>query len=198
MIIQLEGPDGAGKTTLAHGLAKAWRKAGGEAAIVHSGPPGTWNPTEMYLETWRRYCYNRLRAVLDTVEHVSGDCLLVMDRGAWGSPIYGGLYRPDVNLDGFGDLGREYFFRFEEDLYVRDGITALILPPVETLIERSRDREDPYLDSVEGERETQLKQIYSAYADFAQTEGKNLSTFAGVYDAPKPEELIKKVSLAGL
>lgn len=192
MIIQLEGPDGAGKTTLAHSLAKTWRESRGEASIIHTGPPGLWDSSELAIEVWRRYCYNRLYAVIDSIDE-SDSKLLVMDRGAWGSPVYGGLYRPSVNEDGFGDLGRNYFFEFERDLYSRGGVTALVLPDVETLIERSCSREDPYLDSVPGKRKEQLKQIHAAYVSFAETSSEDMPTFIGTFSNPTSDEIFEKI-----
>lgn len=181
MICVVEGNEAVGKTTLSHSLKKTWESlnSNNEAIIVHVGPPGSWDENEMSLENWRRYCFLRIKAVFDMVEPYDSRKLLIVDRAHFGSPIYGRLFRPQVDHDGFGDLGRKYFYTLDKYLADRGGITLHINPPLGTVISRSIGREDEYLDEVPGTREQQLTDIHNEYESFIAREKDNLYSFAG-------------------
>lgn len=184
MIIQLEGVDGAGKSYLATHLLSTWRNISPahEALLVHTGPPGIWDGDDMSLANWRKYCFLRLKAVIDMVESHDARRLLVMDRGTWGSPVYGQLFRPDVNEDGFGDLGKKYFTLLEKLIYAKGGITAHISPPLETVITRALGRaegEDEFLDQQIGSREKQITDIHNGYYSFIHDNIDILDSYAG-------------------
>lgn len=183
-IICLEGPDGAGKTTLASEIATLWRAKGDtySSSIVHTGPPGDWNPEEMSLEAWSKYCAARLNAVLSVNNPFNEHDLLIMDRGAWGSAVYGPLFRPETDQDGYGDITEHQFRRFDTDLAGRGGITVILIPDNETLIARSKGREDEYLDTVPGAREDQLIKIADKYRAMVEEERLNPNTSLRVID----------------
>lgn len=184
MICVLEGSDGSGKTTLATNLKKTWEEArdGNEALIVHTGPPGSWDEREMSLANWRKYCFLRIKAVLDMVEPHDGRTLLILDRAHVGSPVYGRLFRPQVDHDGFGDLGKRYFSMLDQYLVARGGITLHISPPLETVLRRTLARsggEDEFLDQQDGSREQQITNIYNEYYSFIKRERDSFPSYAG-------------------
>lgn len=150
--------------------------------MVHTGPPGNWDENEMSIDQWRKYCFLRLKAVIDMVESHDYRTLLVMDRGTWGSPVYGALFRPDVNEDGFGDLGKTAFMALEQLISDKGGVTAHISPPLETVITRALARaegEDEFLDQQIGSREKQITDIYNEYYSFIEENEKDLVSYAG-------------------
>lgn len=179
MILQLEGVDGAGKSTLAAAVAKEWRSRDvlNQATIIHTGSPGQWRPDDMSLDMWRRYCFYRLKAVIDTHYQWDSRELLIMDRGSWGSPVYGSIFRPEIDEDGYGDLGEKYFYDFEELLFEAGGVTIVVSPLLEVILNRSVGREDEYLDTVSGDRAEQLIKIYYKYKAFVEENRDRLSTY---------------------
>lgn len=184
MLTQLEGPDCAGKSTLAGNLLRTWRNISPDhqAILVHTGPPGNWDQDEMSIDQWRKYCFLRLKAVIDMVEPHDYRTLLVMDRGTWGSPVYGKLFRPRVDHDGFGDLGKTAFMALEQLISDKGGITAHISPPLETVITRALARaegEDEFLDEQTGTRKQQITNIYDGYYDFIRDNERELVSYAG-------------------
>ncbi|QBZ72782.1 thymidylate kinase [Gordonia phage GodonK] len=171
MILALEAPDGAGKSTLAETIVNRWDR--GPAKLVHIGPPPDRRDGQSVAD-YSVMCYRRL--LKETAQPFlewgatpkNADHLVVLDRAHWGSPIYGGLFRPDTNIDGFGDLGPHGVQKFDDVIARADGMTVTLTPSVETLIERSRGRDDPYLDEVDGERDDQLRNIHGRYLTFAR------------------------------
>lgn len=83
-LIILEGPDGAGKTTLAQELADKHREAGKRATIVHAGPPV--EGVQEILPTMLYHALNQF-AFYDVV---------IMDRSPLSELIYGSVLRKNV------------------------------------------------------------------------------------------------------
>lgn len=114
----LEGPDLAGKTTLAKQLVKMMR--GGE--IVHRGPPTSQDPFVEYLRPLEEMYYAERWAVLD--------------RWHWGEMIYGPRLRGGTIID---PVQHEYL----EMACMRYGVSRLLLvPPMRLLRERFEARGD--------------------------------------------------------
>lgn len=182
-IICLEGVDGAGKSTLAREIHETWIAKGQEytSTLVHTGAPERWNKKDMTLLQWRELCYNRLNAVLKLAEMSIDSQLLVLDRFHYGSYVYGGLYRPEVNdSSGFGDLGVSGLLALDHRIKYLRGITVVVQPSLDVVIQRSTGREDEYLDTVPGHREKQLADIYYRYRRLVGMYHDSLPSFHGV------------------
>ena len=133
--IILEGPDGAGKTTLAQTLNKA-----GYGPIVHLGPPDKFTPPlEEYLNALHRY------------KNVA-----IFDRLHLGERIYGKILRKNDRL---GIAGQRMLERVMLSMDVR---VILCLPPWEVAhdnwIKRAREGKELTVDPV------QYAEIYHGYA----------------------------------
>lgn len=175
LVIILEGPDGAGKSTLAENLVEAWIATlpgvhTGE--VAHVGPPRDFNPRsdnpddlEDERIRHRIACENDLLKYPEYCAARKGTHLVVFDRMHWGSPAYGSLFRPDTNVDNYGDLGRSGFDRITRKFNDIGALTLLVMPDLNTVLERSIGRDDEYLDEVEGadNRVAQLIKIYDQY-----------------------------------
>ncbi len=108
MIVIIEGPDGAGKSTLAHALAKQHG-----FMYRHEGPPPTGvDPLQHYL---------------DTLHHLQGTHM-VLDRFALGERVYGPVLR---GKDGLGPAG---WIIFREHLRVMRVQTIVCLPDYDTCL----------------------------------------------------------------
>ena len=81
MIVILEGPDGAGKTTLAKQL-HTWLSASDDCAIVHHGPYEGVVSSEL-----ARIYFSSLLNALTYNKHV------ILDRAWYSEPIYAAEYR---------------------------------------------------------------------------------------------------------
>lgn len=106
----LEGPDGAGKTTLAQELAKSKY----QLKYRHLGPPLF--PNQPRLQEYLR----ELR------EHPHS---VVFDRLHLGERVYGPIVREH---DGLGDVGQRML---ERVLLGRGAVCVMCLPPIETVVE---------------------------------------------------------------
>ena len=133
MIIMLEGPDLAGKTT----LAKMIRRRIKNSVIVHRGPPtGTWDdeylkPLQEMYETGGAY---------------------ILDRWHWGETIYGPILRGRSIVD---DDALEVI----ETWCTEHGVTrVLLMPSYELLRKRWEQQGDELVTSL-----TQLMQIAGEY-----------------------------------
>lgn len=132
-MIMLEGPDLAGKTTLARKLHAVLR--GSE--IVHRGPPASNDPFAEYLKPLEEMYYEERWPILD--------------RWHWGEMIYGPKLRGGSMMD---VTQLEYI----EMACMRYGVSRLmLLPPLGVLLQRFDEHGD---DLVERE---QLIQIAEAY-----------------------------------
>lgn len=124
-----EGPDGAGKSGLARFMSTTTA-----AALVHLGPPES--PESALAECVSREPFGTFRP----------SDRLVSDRHHWGCPVYGAIYRPALNVDGYGDMQRGGW-RFAEMFCVsRGAVIALVLADVATLRTRVEARGDDYID----------------------------------------------------
>lgn len=141
--------------------------------IVHFGPPPEHKP-DVPVKVWQRqYCDSLLSKFysdprLVTKDHKpaeNSNHLLVIDRFHIGSAVYGHLYRPEYDEDGYGDIGADCFYELDYKLARAGGTTAFLLPTIETIFKRSQGRTDEYLDTVDGatNREVQLTKIQNRY-----------------------------------
>lgn len=133
MITIIEGPDGAGKTTLAKELAKRLR-----AEYVHCGPPRG-DPFREYFDLFQ-----------DTP--TGGR---VFDRYHLGERVYGPVYRGE---DGLGAARQRML---ERALFSKRAVVIRCLPPLDTVIEnwtRRKAEGGEMLDNV-----AQLKAVYEGF-----------------------------------
>lgn len=132
VFVILEGIDGAGKTTLAKAIKDL------EPSFIYKplGPPAS--PGTALDECISDGEYGH---------YVPGDGVnLLSDRLHWGCPVYGPVYRPDADRDGYGDFGRSGW-RYAE-LYTASRGAATFFAEVEPTEARRRIeiRGDDYVD----------------------------------------------------
>ena len=130
MWLILEGVDGAGKTTLANTLKSSIVDE--PAVIHHLGPPES--PDTAVAE-----CVDGIDDVLLTTN-------LISDRHHWGCAVYGPIFRPGADRDGYGDMGRAGWRYVDMFVASRGGIVIYCYEPLETIRERLRDRGDDYIE----------------------------------------------------
>lgn len=137
-LIILEGPDGAGKTTL--GL-KIGRTIGAE--ITNHGP------YRNEKQIWRHYFESMLPAL-------AGERDVILDRCWIAEPIYGAVYRNGLNRV------EPWQEKLLETIAINcNAIVVYCLPPVHRCVEAFRSRrEDEMLND-----EHQLREIYTLYDD---------------------------------
>ena len=195
MLILLEGPDYAGKSTFAQKLHDVWLAGWGldfkskrTAEILHCGPPGN-KPDELTEAQWG---YDIAKDLIDTVnaKHNPGDPdhLLILDRYHIGMPVYGPLFRPQWNRDNYGDIGYMNFMWIENELHRHGGLTVHMATSLGTLIERSANREDEYLDTRDISRRQQLEEIWVKYYQFFAYVGQFMPTSLGFPLFAQPHE----------
>lgn len=132
MWIIIEGPDGAGKTTLASRLTAAANELGINPVTRHLGPP----------EPGRA-----VQDCLDVLVDLDDGASVISDRHHFGCPVYGPIYRPDQNLNGYGDMGK-HGWRYTD--LVASGRGALVVycqATVPELEKRLEARGDDYIDA---------------------------------------------------
>ena len=83
-LVILEGPDGAGKTTLAQELADEYRAAGRSSTIVHAGPPIA--GSKEILPTMLYRALNKFKSYE----------VVIMDRSPMSEMIYGSVLRGEI------------------------------------------------------------------------------------------------------
>lgn len=139
MLIVLEGPDGAGKTTLARALSKALG-----ARIIHHGPyPGLDG-----VELARKY--------LDSMCPALGGADVIFDRSWLSEPIYAEVYRTQPSR--ISPEARRMLTRVALSAGV---VVVKCLPPLKSCLQVFAGRaEDEYLASSK-----QLREVYFRYAD---------------------------------
>lgn len=137
MLILLEGPDGAGKTTLADRLAVAVQhRFGSEPIRMHSGPP-TRTPDEEYIGRLEPY---DVRAKI------------IADRWHLGEMVYGPIFR------GESKLTLDSCHHIEQYLMARGALLIYVNPPFETLKTRLQTRGDDMVEDT-----SQLGHIVKGY-----------------------------------
>lgn len=198
-LVIIESSDGTGKSTLADALQQRFVANYGKnatARYLHFGPPEDRRPDEN-LRAYATRCAERFFEALKDYDPENYDDLWVLDRAHIGSPIYGSLFRPETNLDGFGDLGQAEFFAVERFFNKLRGYLVYLAPDPDVVVTRTIMRaegEDEYLDSVSEarkdgksgeledlatEREMQIRKIMGRYAAFFRDVHHLLPTYPG-------------------
>jgi thymidylate kinase len=130
-LIVLEGVDGSGKSTLAETLSLCY---GDDVDLVHLGAPaGPDTAIDECLEPLSNYDPTSNRAV-------------IFDRAHWGCPVYGSLYRPELDHDGYGEMGH-HGWRYTELFFESRGAVTILVDADPKIAEaRCRERGEDYID----------------------------------------------------
>lgn len=134
MWIIFEGADGAGKSTLVEATADELRETLLPVTVTHLGPPA--KPSTALTE-----CVEG-----PYLDYVVGRSHLVSDRWGWGCPVYGPIYRPEDDLDGYGDFGIGGFRYSELFALSRGAYFVLVDGEPDELRRRLEFRGDDYVD----------------------------------------------------
>lgn len=140
MLIILEGPDGAGKTTFAQRIVThlAATFTRGTITMKKAGPP-TRSPRSEYI--------------VPLLDYIPGDDHhVICDRWHLGEWIYPRVKGRPTEMD------RDTFDEIEQFLLSRGAVTVIINPPVETLQRRVFTRGDDYV------RVGELPMLHEAYS----------------------------------
>ncbi len=134
MWIVFEGPDCSGKSTLADAVHRRLVSHGGGVELVHTGPPSS--PAAAF-----RDCVSGPYARYD------GSYSLVSDRWSWGERVYGPMFRPDQDVDGYGALGPGGWRYNELFGAARGAYVVLMLPDPDVIKARMEARRDEMVDT---------------------------------------------------
>lgn len=145
-LIIIEGADGSGKSTLAEAIIDL-TKPGETGSLLHLGPPAS--PESAIDE-----CLDPLYGY-----HITSPELVVFDRAHWGCPVYGSVYRPELDHDGYGDMGRAGWAYCELVYESRGAVTLLLDCDPELAAKRCAERGEDYIDLAH------LPQLRSKYHD---------------------------------
>ncbi len=121
MLIIIEGPDGAGKTTLAREIVSASRKANLRVRELHRGAPSSSNLVREYS--------------LDLRDYAPARDLIICDRWHMGERVYGTLLR------GRSLMSQGTWWWLEMFLAARGAVEIVLAPPLSTLQQRIKERE---------------------------------------------------------
>jgi hypothetical protein len=130
MLIAIEGVDGAGKSTLADAIAARLP----DAKQTHLSKPKS--PLTAIDES------------IDVLEDYrpGGTIDIVADRLHWGCPAYGPIYRPEHDVDGYGEIGKAGFRYLELYMASRGAFTVLAGVTEKDAIKRLKARGDDYVE----------------------------------------------------
>lgn len=159
-LVVIEGPDGAGKTTLAAEIA---RRHGHE--VRHEGPPP---PNQDPLLYYFGRLYDAHLATFATRGQV-------LDRFALGERVYGPILR---NQD---RLGAEGWRRIRRALDSIDAVRILCLPDYETCLEQWRARNADRLELIR--REMTFKATYDAWVLYRDDPGQLVYDYTDPFTA---------------
>lgn len=143
MIVILEGPDGAGKSTLAQALYNAL-SGDDDTSLIHHGPYKGLESNEL-AKTY----FGSMTSALTYNKHV------ILDRSWYSESIYGDVYRSGANR-----IPMIYRRMLERAALSRGAILVKCLPSLEACLEAFEGRPE-YLDST-----AQLTQVFNAYHDW--------------------------------
>lgn len=137
-VIVIEGIDGAGKSTLFESI-KEKIPHHFDRVFVHKGVPEYEDPEKEYLQqlSWLRKNH-----------------FMVSDRYHVGELIYGPIYR------GYSMTEGEWFTRIESRLDELKAVKVILLPPLQTVIERLEKRGEDYLQP------EHVEKVWNFYNDF--------------------------------
>lgn len=134
----LEGPDGAGKSTMALRIQKIYQAYGCDVPVVHSGPKGSL--AEMYSEA---------------VELLKTHHTVIMDRSPISEMAYGPVLRGKI-------LGDEVDWRLWHQFFEEhDAVGVWMTADLETLTKRAFARGETFINA------EQLADIKKAYDQLA-------------------------------
>jgi thymidylate kinase len=179
VIVVIEGVDGTGKSTLVTRLvekfmASADRK---DIHVYRYGPP-PFNPETG--EHRSRQASDDLRRVFQ--HSYSGN--VIVDRWTWGCPVYGPIFRPELDIDGYGELGEDRFNGLERMLDIAGGRTVWLDAPQDVLSDRLAARGDWLLSDDIDRRMDQVSKLRARYAWLAP----KTPTYAGTFQLLDPSD----------
>jgi thymidylate kinase len=171
MILILEGPDGAGKTTLAEALRHRFQDKG-MVHIVKHGPYTGVEPEHL--------CRIYFRSMSPALTF---DDVVIMDRSWLSEPIYGEVYRNGANRI---DVERKRML--ERVALSRGAVVIHCQPDFETCVEAFEKRiGEEYLDDI-----SQLEAVYNEYESIGLT--TSLPTIHYDYTQDSIDWLLDKIS----
>lgn len=133
MWVIVEGGDGSGKSTLAKEIMRQLSGDRRDVVYTHMGPPE--RPDTAVSE-----CLGGFYGQYD------GSFDLVSDRWAWGELVYGPIYRPDDNIDGYGAFGERGWGTTQSFGAAKGAFVVLLVPPVEVTRARCEKRGEDFID----------------------------------------------------
>jgi thymidylate kinase len=176
MIVILEGPDGAGKTTLAETLRQRFSLNKGMVHIVKHGPYTGVEPEQL--------CRIYFRAMSQALTY---DDTVIMDRSWISEPIYGEVYRNGANRI---DTARKRML--ERAALSRGAVVIHCQPDFETCAETFEKRpNEEYLDDI-----SQLEEVYNEYESLPLI--TSLPTVHYDYTRDTVDELLHKVETVSI
>lgn len=123
-LIALEGVDGSGKSTLAKALTYRYL----DSDLYHVGVP-----------TSAATVVDETISMLNDYDP-SADRGVVYDRAGWGCPVYAPIYRPHLDLDGYGEITHAGWRYVELFMESRGCVTILVDADPEVAASRCAER----------------------------------------------------------
>ncbi len=168
-LILLEGPDGAGKTTLQGQLAELYKARGLTALLVHLGKPGPLGAFDQCM-----------KLLLTTSQYAETTGPVIIDRFHYGERIYGPVMR------GLDTLGAARQRMLDRVLLRLNSYCVICLPAWETVRDNWRQRKgQEYV-----QHEDRLRQVYESY----QRLNPVIPTIRHDYTHDSPEERLDRMS----